>query len=357
MSVFHDRKYLGAAHTLDNTVAIGTRVIHVLPNVSTNMCLDLMSLLHCAHVQQWPKHYVKLVIESLHFAFFFLQDFKFAFERYSRIFRRPGDTPLLLVAGNHDIGFHYSVTESNVQRFEEAFKTSSVKVVSIRNIPFVLLNSVGLTSDGCWLCSAMDAKLKESALALRRCSPDVPSEACIQQPVPGIRPILLQHYPLYRSSDLLCHGDDLAPNIGNQQEFRESWEVISKEATETVLSYFQPRLAFSGHTHHGCNIMHHLGTPFPTEEQTIASFSWRNRNDPNFILLTASTKDYSLDKCSPPSESLVLASYLLTILATVAFLAWPQCSRRWYGSRRVGDAWAQPQWSDYNFHWKNRKGT
>ncbi|XP_065187332.1 metallophosphoesterase 1-like isoform X2 [Sycon ciliatum] len=285
------------------------------------------------------------------------QDFKFAFERYSRIFRRPGDTPLLLVAGNHDIGFHYSVTESNVQRFEEAFKTSSVKVVSIRNIPFVLLNSVGLTSDGCWLCSAMDAKLKESALALRRCSPDVPSEACIQQPVPGIRPILLQHYPLYRSSDLLCHGDDLAPNIGNQQEFRESWEVISKEATETVLSYFQPRLAFSGHTHHGCNIMHHLGTPFPTEEQTIASFSWRNRNDPNFILLTASTKDYSLDKCSPPSESLVLASYLLTILATVAFLAWPQCSRRWYGSRRVGDAWAQPQWSDYNFHWKNRKGT
>ncbi len=63
------------------------------------------------------------------------------------------------MAGNHDIGFHYAVSPYLDQRFRAAFRTRSVRLVRLKGVAFVLINSVAFEGDGCFLCA-------EAALAL-----------------------------------------------------------------------------------------------------------------------------------------------------------------------------------------------
>lgn len=42
-----------------------------------------------------------------------------------------------------------------------------------------------------------------------------------------------------------------------------------------------PRLIVSAHTHHGCYRIHDNGVP----EYTVASYNWRNKNMPTFLLV------------------------------------------------------------------------
>ena len=79
-----------------------------------------------------------------------------------------------------------------------------------------------------------------------------------------------------------CTGDDAPPPDLKQITNREKWEVVSKEMSNTLLTLIRPRLVLSGHTHHGCYLVHEDGTP----EMTIPSFSWRNRNNPSFVLVS-----------------------------------------------------------------------
>lgn len=48
-----------------------------------------------------------------------------------------------------------------------------------------------------------------------------------------------------------------------------------------VFKWVNPRLVVSGHTHHGCHRIHDNGVP----EWTVASFSWRNKKGPSFLLV------------------------------------------------------------------------
>lgn len=52
------------------------------------------------------------------------------------------------------------------------------------------------------------------------------------------RPILLQHFPMHRQSDMICTESDEAPEDFKQQEFRERWECLSREASEQVMIEF-----------------------------------------------------------------------------------------------------------------------
>jgi len=47
-----------------------------------------------------------------------------------------------------------------------------------------------------------------------------------------------------------------------------------------LIAKLEPRLILDAHTHNFCETQYN-GTP----EWTIASFSWRNRNNPSFILV------------------------------------------------------------------------
>jgi len=52
-----------------------------------------------------------------------------------------------VVAGNHDMGFHYAVTPLLDKRFKQTFNTNGVDLFSVDGIPFVGINSMVI----CWI--------------------------------------------------------------------------------------------------------------------------------------------------------------------------------------------------------------
>ena len=52
-----------------------------------------------------------------------------------------------------------------------------------------------------------------------------------------------------------------------------------------LLQTLDPRLVITGHTHNFC-LHHHLHGHSRVPEWTIPSFSWRNKNNPSFLLVS-----------------------------------------------------------------------
>ncbi|XP_055094678.1 metallophosphoesterase 1 isoform X3 [Symphalangus syndactylus] len=203
-------------------------------------------------------------------------------ERFQKMFRHPSHVQLKVVAGNHDIGFHYEMNTYKVERFEKVF--SSERLFSWKGINFVMVNSVALNGDGCGICSETEAELIEVSHRLN-CS--------------------REHYPLYRRSDANCSGEDAAPPEERDIPFKENYDVLSREASQKLLWWLQPRLVLSGHTHSACEVHHGGRVP----ELSVPSFSWRNRNNPSFIMGSITPTDYTLSKCYLPREDVVLIIY------------------------------------------------
>uniref|UniRef100_A0A2K6R6J0 Metallophosphoesterase 1 n=1 Tax=Rhinopithecus roxellana TaxID=61622 RepID=A0A2K6R6J0_RHIRO len=203
-------------------------------------------------------------------------------QRFQKMFRHPSHVQLKVVAGNHDIGFHYEMNTYKVERFEKVF--SSERLFSWKGINFVMVNSVALNGDGCGICSEAEAELIEVSHRLN-CS--------------------REHYPLYRRSDANCSGDDAAPPEERDIPFKENYDVLSREASQKLLWWLQPRLVLSGHTHSACEVHHGGRVP----ELSVPSFSWRNRNNPSFIMGSITPTDYALSKCYLPREDVVLVIY------------------------------------------------
>lgn len=199
-------------------------------------------------------------------------------QRFNSLFAVPKNTYLYVAAGNHDMGFHYVISPYLSQRFMNAMRAPSVKRVTIRGNHFVLVNSMALEGDGCFLCRPAEVALHKIAKHLK-CARGI-GECSMQKSIKRFsRPILLQHYPMYRESDALCSEPDEAPEDIKDIKFRERWECLSREASEQLLEILNPRLIVDGHTHHGCRKMHG-----DTLEVTIPSFSWRNKNNPSFLM-------------------------------------------------------------------------
>ena len=56
-----------------------------------------------------------------------------------------------------------------------------------------------------------------------------------------------------------------------------------------LFDMLDPRLVISAHTHHGCYKVHENGVP----EWTVASYSWRNKPNPTFLLVKE-VKDFDV---------------------------------------------------------------
>ncbi|XP_045671077.1 metallophosphoesterase 1 isoform X1 [Ursus americanus] len=252
-------------------------------------------------------------------------------ERFQKIFRHPRDVQLKVVAGNHDIGFHYQMNAYKIKRFEKVF--SPERLFSWKGINFVMVNSVALEGDGCHICSEAEAELIEISRKLN-CSREgklaLPGDLLSPQQgrrsgpcpdpqlLPASAPVLLQHFPLYRRSDANCSGEDAAPLEERGIPFKERYDVLSQEASQQLLWWLRPRLILSGHTHSACEVLHGAGVP----EISVPSFSWRNRNNPSFIMGSMTPTEYALAKCHLPYEDTVLATYcvaagLLVVLILV----------------------------------------
>ncbi|KAG5889919.1 hypothetical protein JTB14_010070 [Gonioctena quinquepunctata] len=210
------------------------------------------------------------------------------------LFSVPESTKMYVAVGNHDIGFHYGVSPYVNQRFVSAFNSPGVQLVTVRGNHFVLVNSMALEGDGCFLCKPAEQQLAKIERILQ-CTKGTytNSEKCPKMKLDVYsRPILMQHYPLYRQSDMECDDFDSAPFPIKQERFQERRECLSQEATQQLLNQVKPRLALSGHTHHGCT------RPLPTGdgiEVTIPSFSWRNKDNPNYLLVIGIEKEMRLN--------------------------------------------------------------
>ncbi|KAI5172130.1 Metallophosphoesterase 1 [Manis pentadactyla] len=236
-------------------------------------------------------------------------------ERFQKMFRHPRHVQLKVVAGNHDIGFHYQMSTYKIKRFEKVFNPG--RLFSWKGINFVMVNSIALEGDGCTICSEAEAELIEISHKLN-CSREGPRpNPCGDgQPLPASAPVLLQHYPLYRRSDANCSGEDAAPPGEKDVPFKERYDVLSREASQKLLWWLQPRLVLSGHTHSACEVLHGAGVL----ELSVPSFSWRNRNNPSFIMGSMTSREYALAKCHLPFEDTVLTIYCGAAAFLVVFI-------------------------------------
>ncbi|XP_010902705.2 metallophosphoesterase 1 isoform X2 [Esox lucius] len=206
--------------------------------------------------------------------------------RFQKMFRHSSDTDLVVLVGNHDIGFHYEMDWFKLQRFEKVFNATSTRMITKKGVNFLLVNSVALHGDGCPICQSVEKQLFTlsrdlNCSLLQNSQSSIIREDCRDAWIyPPSSPVILQHYPLYRVSDAGCTGRDAAPPEERHLLFREKYDVLSQEASHRLLQWFKPRLVLSGHTHSGCQVLHDNLYP----EISVPSFNWRNRNNPSFIL-------------------------------------------------------------------------
>ena len=99
------------------------------------------------------------------------EEFEYYVRRFHSLFSVGDHTSVHVMAGNHDIGFHYAVTPYLDSRFRQAFQTESVQLKLLdEDIPVVLINSVAFEGDSCFLCKTTEARLAKVEKALKVCS-------------------------------------------------------------------------------------------------------------------------------------------------------------------------------------------
>ncbi|XP_065332755.1 metallophosphoesterase 1 [Cloeon dipterum] len=244
--------------------------------------------------------------------------------RFRTLFSVPDNTELHVVVGNHDIGFHYGISPYLQERFATAMDAPSVQILSRRGVHFVLVNSMAMEGDGCFLCRPAQIHLQQISTRLK-CTKGTAKCKKIQKLSQYSKPILLQHFPMFRESDINCSGPDQAPEDEKKQKFRERWECLSRESSDLLMEMLEPRLITTGHTHHGCHRIY----PDGTHEWTVPSFSWRNKNNPSFLLGVFTANNYAVGKCYMPAESTVIYLYLFGGACITLGLTVGSNPRRW----------------------------
>ncbi|XP_050681393.1 metallophosphoesterase 1 homolog [Leptidea sinapis] len=241
-------------------------------------------------------------------------------ERFYRLFTVPKDIKMHVVVGNHDIGFHNRMRRGAHARFNKLMNSSSVQHLTLKNNHFVLINSMAFEGDSCNMCTEARKHISSISDNLNKCEFD--SQYCHTNGVyyNYSKPILMQHFPLYRLSDSVCTEPDAPPLPERNKRFRLKIDALSREATDYLVSKIRPRAAFGGHTHHGCLVRHSIKT-VEFLEYSVPSFSWRNRPDPKFMLVSISPDDYAVSKCGLPKESTICLTALI-LSFTVIVCVW-----------------------------------
>lgn len=108
---------------------------------------------------------------------------------------------------------------------------------------------------------------------------------------------------MFRRSDADCSEVDEALPDEKTIPFRDKWDCLSEESTQLVslttwlcfshskvqfiqiLNLLEPNLIVDGHSHNGCSTKHKRPDGREVLELTVSSFSWRNRNNPAFLLV------------------------------------------------------------------------
>ncbi|PVD20502.1 hypothetical protein C0Q70_18658 [Pomacea canaliculata] len=153
-------------------------------------------------------------------------------ERFNTMFSVPSGTQRHVVVGNHDVGFHYMMTAHKSQRFTEAFQSPTVGMLHINGVTFVFINSMAMEGDGCSLCAEASQSLNLISQQLKCAKEGFKAKGCDKyEPFQYSRPILLQHFPLFRQSDANCSTEDAAPAQEKTVAFKSKHDTLSQQAT------------------------------------------------------------------------------------------------------------------------------
>lgn len=254
-------------------------------------------------------------------------EFQYHVDRFRRMFRHSKDVAFHVVVGNHDVGFHYDMTVHKHDRFQKAFNAPSVRMQQISDSVFVFINSMAMEGDNCNLCADAVRKMNKISQTLKcwQGAEEYSRENCKDIELsPYSRPIILQHFPMYRSSDINCSTPDAAPEPKKSVPFRENFDCLSRRSTKKIFKLLNPRLILSGHTHHGCYKVHENGTP----EWTVSSLSWRNKVSPTFLLVVITSNNFAVHQCEAPNERTVIYMYIIGAVLSFFSLFLPRTGTR-----------------------------
>ncbi|CAI4232565.1 unnamed protein product [Auanema sp. JU1783] len=232
-------------------------------------------------------------------------------DRFFTLFNnKSSGVPMYFVPGNHDLGFHYEMHPERIKWFKKRFNVDPVELHVIKEHTFVLINSMALHGDNCTLCSE-GTHLIEKYSKVLSCAA---SNKCFDKEAapfkPYNRPILLQHFPLFRLDENIClrdeDFDEMAPD--RDEVYREKWECLSQDSSNYLLAKFTPRAVFNGHAHRGCK--REWSTPVSFVEYTMNSFNWRNNDVPTVLMVTINREEVKTKVCYLPSEKNIIACYI-----------------------------------------------
>jgi len=88
------------------------------------------------------------------------QEFQQYVNRFGSLFYTRNETKTFVIAGNHDVGFHYAVHPYLLKRFQQAYNAKSVRKVTLKGVEFVLINSMAFEGDNCFLCADAERKYR-----------------------------------------------------------------------------------------------------------------------------------------------------------------------------------------------------
>ncbi|XP_045539671.1 metallophosphoesterase 1 [Papilio machaon] len=242
-------------------------------------------------------------------------------DRFHKLFKLPDDIKMHVVAGNHDIGFHNNIRRYSAKRFVDMFQAPSVQHLILKGSHFILINSMALHGDSCELCLDARSSIDKISDAMN-CAENIVKCNTEQVNFNYSHPIIMQHFPLYRTSDSACTEPDAPPLPERNKKFRLKIDALSKESTTYLVKKLKPRAVFGGHTHHGCKLQHsykNLNIEFL--EYSVPSFSWRNRLDPKFMLVSITPQTYAVNKCGLPKERTIILTAIIMIFALIIFLS------------------------------------
>jgi hypothetical protein len=174
-----------------------------------------------------------------------------------------GGATLLVVPGNHDVGSMHAVSVQRLQAFEAAFGPAN-RVLCYSNVSFVTYNTQVM---GPLSPPALQAQVHAFLFA-----PE--TRAAIAACSGPLRPILVQHMPMFRRSDADCgRGQDACADgeeggaspgyckvTGGGTTFKAreeglvAWhdDVLDAPASDAVLAALRPAWVITAHLHAPC---------------------------------------------------------------------------------------------------------
>ncbi|KAF9573213.1 hypothetical protein EC968_008851 [Mortierella alpina] len=165
---------------------------------------------------------------------------------------------LINITGNHDIGYGYDISQSRLDRWEQAFgRTNFIRTATVpdplrelsedtsqgpqQQLHLVILNTMLL--DG----PSSDENLRAQTWQF------VEDAAKIKERNPRDKIVLLTHIPFHKEQGICVDPPDI----------RTHWDstiieqtMLTPNTTSWLLNHLRPDFVLNGHDHYGCDVTH-----------------------------------------------------------------------------------------------------